>query len=287
MRTDLRLSPSRPFSPWASRALLVLLWFVAIAPAFGAFAQAEAAGAEAGMPPIPSGSEVMVTDATGWRLLGYGLVEEDRLTLSISDDRNGDVSVVIFTPEGEITSMTARLSSGGVVLWFDDVPLPLEAWMAERGVVVTVESATEAARDDEDRDDEDRDDDDQDDENSDDDNPPGAPDDDRDDDDRSDDDREDEPSEDDPSDDDRDDADGGDDSRDDDEDDASDDAAEEAADEAEDRAEDAADEAEEGEEAEEVDEVDDDDDEDAPDEDAPDDDADDDDVDDDDADGDD
>lgn len=111
------------------------------------------------------GTEVVVTDLFGVRLVGYGRVLDGRLTLSWTDEVEERLLIVLISPLGQFSTFEAAMVDGSIVVFVVAVgdavspaEVPLADWFLERGVLVEIVVVDDAPdRDEDDVDDEDED----------------------------------------------------------------------------------------------------------------------------------
>ncbi len=131
--------------------------------AAGVFGLAQ--GAVATPAALADGSEIVVTDGDGDRLLGYGRVEGAVLRLSLAVHDDGGLAVMVIDPDGRVSTMVGRFAADGLRVRGQGASedVTLLSWLSERGVKLTLETAGRSSDDDDgDRGDSDRDDGDQD-----------------------------------------------------------------------------------------------------------------------------
>lgn len=129
-------------------ARLALVTLVLVAGHFG-----QAQGVVATPTPLADGSEIVVTNRDGGRLVGYGRVEAGVLHLSFASHDDG-LAVMVIDPDGRISTLVGRFAADGLRVRepgaVEDVTLQM--WLSERGVTLTLDP-TRRSSDDE-RDDE-------------------------------------------------------------------------------------------------------------------------------------
>lgn len=94
----------------------------------------------------PTLSEVMVTDASGLQLMGYGAVVQGHLSLTL-DSGGQPMVVVLIDNEGTVETLRATQAADGTLLVRlpDGSQLPFATYLSEHDVKLTVTPATAAA----------------------------------------------------------------------------------------------------------------------------------------------
>lgn len=111
--------------------LVMVLLFVLAQP--GALGQGVLATTE--VVAIPDGAEAVVTDRLGRRLVGYGLVTDGTLRLSVDGREEVDRFVlVLITPNGTFSRLEGRLSGSEITVRDGASDRSLGEWLSERGV---------------------------------------------------------------------------------------------------------------------------------------------------------
>lgn len=90
-------------------------WMIAMAAA-ALLARAAASQPSGGtaLPPV-NGTEVVVTDTAGHRLVGYGVVQNDLLMLKMGHASESFL-VILVAPDGNVESLTGVLGAAGALL---------------------------------------------------------------------------------------------------------------------------------------------------------------------------
>ena len=104
-----------------------------------------AAGTVAAQAPAPvdpgsmaPGTEVILVDDEGARMLAYGRVVARSLDLTVTPglERGDDLILIVVAPDGSLRTFEARVRSGSIVLDVDDAPTVLDAWLLRSGVTL-------------------------------------------------------------------------------------------------------------------------------------------------------
>ena len=125
---------------WAGWIVVVAIaWTVGVA---ASVAWAQAGAIELGATAFVEGSEILVTDAPGRRLLGYGRFDRGQLVLRLDEASSSWPSDLLFTivrPDGTVLAVPALYEAGALHVYVRGRPEAIDEHLASLGIAVAVD----------------------------------------------------------------------------------------------------------------------------------------------------